>query len=130
MKLAVIKRNIEGTETYIPDIQVRTDEGRKPNRDLPEGVQIRAEIRYASKLERDKYFKPSFNKGGEMSFHSDFPKVMEKHVTAIRGLEEYEITNGKTLYAHHTEAKEFSELVGDLFNEVCGMNGEDSLEGE
>ena len=130
MKLAVKKRNIEGTETYIPDIQVRTDEGRKPNRDLPEEIQIRAEIRYASKQERSKYFKTTFNKDREMSFHSDFPKVMDKHVTAIHGLEAYGITNGKTLYAHHAEAEEFSELVGDLFNEVCGMNGEDTLEGE
>ena len=130
MKITVKKRNLEGIDTYIPAIQVQTDEGRIANRNLPEEIQIQVEIRYASKRAKELFFKSVFGKHGEISFRSEYQSALEKCVSTIRGLEEYGITDGKTLYKHHNEAREFGDLVGDLFNEICGLNSEDELEGE
>ena len=78
MKIKVKKRSLDGVETYIPEIQVQTDEGRIANRNLPEEIQIKAEIRYASKLEKEKFFKSVFGKKGEISFRSEYQNALEK----------------------------------------------------
>ena len=132
MKKSIQRRSVSGLMTYIPEIKVPTDEGVRNNRDLPEGVQIRAEIALASKGKIESYFQTKYQakKEGTISFHSRYDDCIAKQVRSIAGLEEYGISDGASLLAHQTDSPVFIHLVGDLFNAVCSLKDEEELAGE
>ena len=127
-----IKLTTQG-RPFIPDVLFPTDEGIVNNRDLPESDRVEADITLASVGQKSEYLgsytvgnKKAMLAGADLKQYAvlQYDKCIRKHVTALRGLDEFGITNGRTLIEHET-TPELNDLIQDLFFKINGMHSDD-----
>jgi hypothetical protein len=129
MKLKLTTVNI-----YIPDIMVQTDTGEViNNQDNDVSDQIKATITMANIQEKARYinlnsFVNSKSKDADIKsvVSYDYNTCIKKHVEKIEGLEEFGITDGKTLLEYPANPI-LNDLINDLFAKINGTKDEDIL---
>lgn len=118
---------------FIPNVTF-IDENDLPvdNRKLPEDEQVKVRLTLADTDQRTQYL-GSYTTGtakqrvsGDAKTFTSFQykKAVRTHVTEITGLEEYKITDGKSL-VNFPVSPELNALIEDCFYKICGIHSDD-----
>lgn len=127
IKLTTIDR------TFAPDVSFPDDDrGLVANRDLPEAEKVVGEITLATIGQKTRYLGSytvadrGIVRRKEVKQYTDlqYEACVRKHVTSIRGLEEFGIVDGKSLVSHQP-TPELDEIIKEFFFKVNGIHADD-----
>ena len=120
--------------TFIPDVDFETDEGTINNRDLPSEDQVVCEISLASNGQKSKYI-DSYSVTGKKKqtdiktkTQMNYSLCVSTHCKKVQGLEDFGVTDGKTLISHDP-TPELNEIIREIFFKVNGIHEEDEKPG-
>ncbi len=121
---------------FVPDVSFDTEaDGVVKNRSLPVKDQIRCEIKIATLAQKSVYLNSYAVTGkkasGEIKSYTslEYEKCVQKHCLKIEGLEDFGITNGKTL-VDHEPVPVLNEMIREIFLKVNGIHDDDDPENE
>ncbi len=114
---------------FIPDVVLTLDDDTTvKNRELTGGDQIKCELKAATIRDKSNYVQGYSTKAGKSSREYtdlNYLTCVKKHVTSITGgLEEFGITDGRTLVNHEPNAL-LDEVIKECFFKVCGFHKDD-----
>ena len=110
---------------FIPDVEFPTDNGVTKNRALPPEDQVKCELSLATVGEKTEYI-GMYSMGAKQFTQFQYEKCVRKHCKKITGLEDFAITNGKTL-CDHEPTPELNAMVQEIFFKVNGIHADDSI---
>jgi len=125
---------VEASRIFVPDVDFTMDDGKTVNnRDLPGGEQVSGEIKIASIEEKSSFLGSYSVTGVKKKKATDiksytvlkYKECMEKMVGKVKGLEDYKVTSGATLYAQSVTYPLLGDVVREFFFKVNGIHDDD-----
>ena len=122
-------------EKFVPSVFFETEDGKINNRNNTPEDQVVCEITLADAGQKLNYtagYTTYDRKTKSSKTITDFQykKCIRKHCGKIEGLEDFGITDGKSLCDTKIQFRELNDIVESLFNHICGLDDEEEFLGE
>lgn len=114
--------------TFVPSVMwVQEDDTKVNNRDLGPSEQVTVELELADSEERADFSQAHYG-DGDVKLVPKHRRAVKKKVKSIKGLEDFKITDGRTLI-NHKPCKEFDQIIEECYNKIMGTHDDDLKKG-